>query len=405
MGHLKNYNKDIELNIIGCILLRPELIKELYLQPKHFMDEIYRRVLIEIIEYNSNQDNFNFNEFLIKNSSNLFLQEVCNEAIDNVVTISNFHFYQEKQEELYKATNITRTIKLYNEGELTYDEMIDTIKKINEECSKPVGTNTMLSPKEIVELITTERNELEFKNFKKIQEKIKLLTNTVNVIAARTSVGKSAFALNLMNDLSNKYKCLYFNMEMTQKEIYQRLVSMNSDVEINKFVNMTNNESDRMWKAIENITNKKKIKIYQGSKNLKALRTILTKESREEHCMVFIDYVGYVYTGKYAQNDRERIGEVVREIQNMSKDLNITVFLIAQINRSGSDEPSLVHIKDSGELEQTGHCVMILHNEDDDINNQTPEIKLKVLKNRSGRLGFIKLLFNKNTQKFTELNY
>ena len=404
MGHLKNYNKDIELNIIGCILLRPELIKELYLQPKHFMDEIYRRVLIEIIEYNSNQDNFNFNEFLIKNSSNLFLQEVCNEAIDNVVTISNFHFYQEKQEELYKATNITRTIKLYNEGELTYDEMIDTIKKINEECSKPVGTNTMLSPKEIVELITTERNELEFKNFKKIQEKIKLLTNTVNVIAARTSVGKSAFALNLMNDLSNKYKCLYFNMEMTQKEIYQRLVSMNSDVEINKFVNMTNNEPDRMWRAIENIT-KKKMKIYQGSKNLKALRTILTKESREEHCIAFIDYVGYVYTGKYAQNDRERIGEVVREIQNMSKDLNITVFLIAQINRSGDDEPSLIHLKDSGELEQTGHCVMILHNEDDDINNQTPEIKLKVLKNRSGRLGFIKLLFNKNTQKFTELNY
>ena len=48
---------------------------------------------------------------------------------------------------------------------------------------------------------------------------------------------------------------------------------------------------------------------------------------------------------------------------------------------------------------------MILHNEDDDINNQTPEIKLKVLKNRSGKLGFIKLLFNKNTQKFTELNY
>ena len=282
--------------------------------------------------------------------------------------------------------------------------MIDTIKKINEECSKPVGTSTMLSPKEIVELITTERNELEFKNFKNIQKKIKLLTNTVNVIAARTSVGKSAFALNLMNDLSNKYKCLYFNMEMTQKEIYQRLVSMNSDVEINKFVNMTDNEPDRMWKAIENIT-KKKMKIYQGSKNLKALRTILTKESREEHCIAFIDYVGYVYTGKYAQNDRERIGEVVREIQNMSKDLNITVFLIAQINRSGDDEPSLIHLKDSGELEQTGHCVMILHNEDDDINNQTPEIKLKVLKNRSGRLGFIKLLFNKNTQKFTELNY
>ena len=277
---------------------------------------------------------------MLENKNDLTLFNICQESVEDFVAISNFHFYQEKIEEYYKGFNINETISKYNKEEIDYSEMIEKIKKINEEVGKSTGTSTMLSPKEIVELITTERDELEFRNFKKIQEKIKLLTNTVNVIAARTSVGKSAFALNLMNDLSNKYKCLYFNMEMTQKEIYQRLVSMNSDVEINKFVNMTNNESDRMWKAIENITNKKKMKIYQGSKNLKALRTILTKESREEHCMVFIDYVGYVYTGKYAQNDRERIGEVVREIQNMSKDLNITVFLIAQINRS--EQMSLV---------------------------------------------------------------
>lgn len=404
MMDLKSYSDTMEKGIIGCILISPNLLKELYLEPRHFLNKDNQRVLLKLLEYSQSGKDVSYEKFMLEHKNDLILFNVCQESVEDFIAISNFHFYQEKIEEFYKGFNINETISRYNKEEIDYSEMIEKIKKINEEVGKSTGTSTMLSPKEIVELITTERNELEFKDFKKIQEKIKLLTNTVNVIAARTSVGKSAFALNLMNDLSNKYKSLYFNMEMTQKEIYQRLVSMNSDVEINKFVNMTDNEPDRMWRAIENIT-KKKMKIYQGSKNLKALRTILTKESREEHCVVFIDYVGYVYTGKYAQNDRERIGEVVREIQNMSKDLNITVFLIAQINRSGTDEPGLVHIKDSGELEQTGHCVMILHNEDDDINNQTPEIKLKILKNRSGKLGFIKLLFNKNTQKFTELNY
>jgi replicative DNA helicase len=111
-----------------------------------------------------------------------------------------------------------------------------------------------------------------------------------------------------------------------------------------------------------------------------------------------------VYSTNNSQNDRERIGEVVREIKNMTADLDITVFLVAQINRSGDEEPSLVNLKDSGELEQTAHCVMIIHNpEKNNQNNQTPEIKLLVPKNRSGRLGSLKMIFDKPTQRFIPL--
>ena len=144
-----------------------------------------------------------------------------------------------------------------------------------------------------------------------------------------------------------------------------------------------------------------KEEIYNGSKNVKALRTILTKESKKEHCIAFIDYIGYVYSSNSSQGDRERIGEVVREIQNMTKDLNITVFIVAQINRNGDEEPGLVNLKDSGELEQTAHCVMIIHNPDkDNPNNQTPEVKVLVPKNRGGRLGSLKMIFDKPTQRF-----
>ena len=327
------------------------------------------------------------------------MQTFAMACMQNVITPSSFSFYQEKQEERYKGRMIQDKVQDYEEKKLTYDELMIEINKINNECSSPTDSSaTMLGEDEIYELITTEKSLLDFNKFRFLQNQLGLQQNTVNVIAARTSQGKSAFALNLMNDLSDKYKCLYFNMEMTEKEIYQRLVSINSQVPINDFPK--GKQDGRVWEAIRKVRNKN-IKIYQGSKNVKGLRTILTKESRKEHCVAFIDYVGYVSSNKSNQNDRERIGEVVREIQLMSKELNITVFLIAQINREGNDAPSLVNLKDSGELEQTAHCVMMIHNPNkDDIANQEPIIELHIPKNRSGQLFKLQLCFRKPTQTF-----
>lgn len=88
----------------------------------------------------------------------------------------------------------------------------------------------------------------------------------------------------------------------------------------------------------------------------------------------------------------------------MTKDLDITVFMIAQINRSGEEnsEPNLTNLKDSGELEQTAHCVMIIHRVDKDITNQTPEVKLLIPKNRSGELFSWRMTFDKPTQRFLD---
>ena len=117
---------------------------------------------------------------------------------------------------------------------------------------------------------------------------------------------------------------------------------------------------------------------------------------------MFVDYIGYVYT-KENQNDRERIGEAMRELQMLSKDYNVTIFVLAQINREGNEEPGLIYLKDSGELEQTAHAVLILHNPDKNLDNSMPELKILIPKNRNGQLGYLKMIYNKKTQKFTEV--
>lgn len=395
----------VEETIIGCLLTNDNLIKELYLQPKHFLNNYNRIIISKILDIKNEFGKVDLVLLCEKLADDTYLCELAMDYVTNLVTTSEFHWYQEKQEEIYKGYMINQIINKYNNKKIDYNDMWLDINKINSECgNNDESSATMLSGPDIFQLITTNRNELKFETYSRLQSRLKLMTNTVNVISARTSQGKSALALNFMNDLAKNYKCLYFNMEMTEKELYQRLVGINSGIAINQFTDYSDkNIMEGIWQGIKEVKSRK-IKIYNGSKNVKALRTILTKESKQEHCVAFIDYIGYVSSTKSNQNDRERIGEVVREIQNMTKDLDITVFMIAQINRSGEEysEPNLTNLKDSGELEQTAHCVMIIHRVDKDITNQTPEVKLLIPKNRSGELFSWRMTFDKPTQRFLD---
>jgi len=398
--NLENYNDDLEKLILSCVLQRPSLLNESYLEPKHFL----------------NVDNMKFYKFcqtFFKVNGNLDITLMSTKMNDKAKFIyycgdiillepspTLFYEYQSRQEEIYKSFTINSIIEKMNRKEIDYEEMIEQVNKINAEFLKLVDKNK-LTPEEILELITTDKSNLTLVDFPSLQHKVNFLQNTVNVISARTSVGKSGLALNLFNDLSKNYKCIYFNMEMTEKEVYQRLIGINSGVPIESFKTPSPHQEELMKESAKEVYSKN-IRIINGSKSIRALRNIIIKEQREEHLIVFVDYIGYVFTKENA-NDRERIGEAMRELQMLSKDYNITIFVLAQINRDGNDEPTLVNLKDSGELEQTAHTVLILHNPDKDLSNQTPELKLLIPKNRNGRTGYVKMQYNKSTQKFKEI--
>ena len=118
---------------------------------------------------------------------------------------------------------------------------------------------------------------------------------------------------------------------------------------------------------------------------------------------------------------------MVRDLHAITKDRHCTLFLLAQINRDAVDKrnkvtkPTLENLKDTGELEQTGHCIILLndntknkivqnkldHSSDDDYtpmqDPDTHEMELIVAKNRSGRTGDILTKFHRATCLFTEI--
>ena len=401
--NIQDYNNDLEKMILSIILISPYSMKECTLQPKHFIDPVCRRtyqIFQAFYEKHNTLDMISMSE-MAKDSSSFI--NFCVELMDLYVSKENFQFYCDKQEERYRNHKILENAEKLQKDLISTEEFMDVIKSLENEFSAPIQ-GYLLPEEEIFDLVTHFDEKLRFRIFKFIEDKVGIVKKTLSVIAARPGVGKTSFALNLMNDLATEYKCIYFNMEMTEKEIYQRLVGISSSIAINRFRNLDDHEKDKMKQFIKPLS-KKKIKILNGSKSISSIRKILAKEQRDEHVIAFIDHIGYVKTGKSGQSDTERVGEAVRELQLMTKDLNLTIILLAHINRAGNDKPNINYLKDSGELEQSAHIVMLLHDPNEDVSDMCPFIELIVDKNRSGRRGIIEIEFSKATQIMREKRY
>jgi replicative DNA helicase len=394
---MKNYDDTVENSILSCLIVKPKLFEELLLTEKHFIKnkDLFKFLQQVYLKYH------NLDMTLLVNEPNCpdNLVSSVSELMDMMIASSNFQSYCEKQLEIYKQYCISYAVTKLENKEIEVQEFINMINQLNNEN---VSVEFSHTEEEIYDLISSKKKTILFNRMKQLGSKVNFLENTFNIIAARPSVGKSAFALNMIEDLSQNYRCLYFNMEMTEKEMYERLVSINTKIPISYFTEQSKLQMRLIQESIHNLVSRN-LKIINGSKSIQAMKSIIINEQKKGHTLVFIDYVGYVTTSNKKSNDRERVGEIVRELQTLTKDYDITIFCLAQINREGTEEPTKENLKDSGELEQSGHAILLLHNNSKDpINAIIPEMKIIVAKNRSGKTGYFTMNYDKRNQRFDE---
>lgn len=103
-----------------------------------------------------------------------------------------------------------------NAEEITFDEYQSQIASLGKDFN--LGTASKWSEQKILDELQRVEEKIHFRKMAFYEEVVQPSKKTVNVIAARTGVGKSAYALNIVNDVADQYKCLYFNLEMTEKK-------------------------------------------------------------------------------------------------------------------------------------------------------------------------------------------
>lgn len=396
---MKQY--DLEDAVISCIVQKHNFINELFVSIECFKNPKNKRLLVLLKkayqEYNTLDLNLLLTEIPSDYEKNFIIERYI--ELDCLVPDpSLFYEYQQKLIDRHKDEKIKFEIKKYTDKKMKLDELVENINKVSNEVLVIRGNNKK-TPDEMLKMIRNREKVILFPRFWALNEKLRIKKRTVNVIGARPSEGKSALAINLFCDLAKEYKCIYFNMEMTEEEVYERMISIESNItiaDVNK--PQTEYQNNKIIETANKIYNYK-YEVINGSKTVQSMKNKIIREQKDGHLIVFIDYIGYV-VGKKGQNDRERIGEAVRELNNITKDYDCTIFLIAQINRNGDNEPTMQDLKDSGEIEQTADTIILIHDKNKTNNSDVKEIDLLIPKCRGGKRNIrIPIEFNKPKQR------
>lgn len=399
---------DLEKIIIACIMQKPKLMSELVVSEEHFKNDICKIVIrLFKLQYSKiktiDLTLLNFAELKINDNQKKQIVTFLIETMQNeLVIIGNFYHYQEELFKNYISEKILIEVNNFQNKKITQEMLLDNIHKLENEHL--ITNNARLNSDEIYRKITEKGKNINFR-FTRLSKACNIHEHDLVILSARPGIGKTAFALNLIEDLSSEYKCLYFNMEMSENQVFQRLVSINTGIPMKCYTDIqTDYQNQKIIEGCKTIA-EKKIYCYSGTQTVKSIKHQIIQESKNEHVIAFVDYVGLV-VGQSKLNSYERITEIVKELRQVSLDYNCTIFLVAQINRNSENtkdkRPKISDLKETGELEQSGTTVIMLHNENyyANINSEVDTIQVIIGKNRNGKTGVCELKYDKENQRF-----
>ena len=234
------------------------------------------------------------------------------------------------------------------------------------------------------------------------------------VLAARPSVGKTSFALNICSNVARTRKDVavaIFSLEMTKEQIAQRIISSLAGVRSQKFRtgDFSDEEMDKITEATSELSSSK---LFIDDTSGITLPEIKAKARRIKHLgLIVVDYLQLMSgNGRRSENRVNEISEITRSFKVMAKELDVPIILLSQLSRGTEKErrrPMLSDLRDSGSIEQDADIVMFLHREtpEEERESSLQEILLLVSKNRHGEVRNIHLNFEGDITRFTTVEY
>jgi len=224
---------------------------------------------------------------------------------------------------------------------------------------------------------------------------------SVYTVAARTGVGKTTLACNFAITAAKQGKRVaFFTIEMTSKELTEKMISRIAEVPVLKIENTALNdiELDRMVRAGD-IFHSMSIDIYDIQRDFSKLQASLSALSATDAVdMVVIDYVQLLkQPGNNFKARNYELGDITAELKSMAKSMGVPFVVLAQLGRTvdtidGLRRPMLSDLKDSASIEMDSNNVFFIHEENNNY-------ELIIAKNRKGQKGSIPLKVDMRTNK------
>ncbi|MCY7753147.1 replicative DNA helicase [Bacillus haynesii] len=418
-------NVEAEQALLGCILVEGDLIKELSLQPEHFSEtrhQVIFKAMREVQRLGKSVDMVTTVTKLGDSVEQVGGLQYLTDLGSAVASTANFLAYQTLIYDAYRLREMKKNaIEFANTP--TDDGITELYKRAME--LQEIGIEKTRTKQDVLMEIYNDMHE-EKEDITGINTGLIDLNamtggwqnDDLIVLAARPSMGKTAFALHMGKSNCEKGGVTdIFSLEMPDKQLTHRLLSNLGNIEGSKWKNPRKFFSDRDY---ENATKaigeyeKWNINIHdQPAQTLADIRSKIRKTKKEnpdnQKHLVIIDYLQLIRAiGKYERRDLE-VGSITADLKEMARAFKIPIILLSQLSRAVEQRqdkrPMMSDLRESGSIEQDADVVMFLYR--DDYYNKNSELKniieIDLAKQRNGPTGMIQASFIKEYGRFIKL--
>jgi len=444
------YNLDIERAVLSSILFDPAIYEDVaaVLEPEDFYHPFHQKVFAamqeleredqpidevfvkEKLEHKNEFDEAGFLEILAANplsNTAAYVKEIKEKAL--------------KRDLLHLATQIKK---------VTVEKDLPVVDVIDEVQSKLYAITTETSSQDFKTSAQVMKDTLQ--HLLKMKEKgnsiligldtgfheLNLKTagfspGDLVIIAARPSMGKTAFSLNIAQAVLDQNKgVVFFSLEMPAEQLMLRLLSAKSAIPLQRL--RVGNLSDLEWAEIGRLSdyyeNKKLFIDDEGNLNVHQLRAKLRKlkSQHPEIELAIVDYL-QLMSGSGTKDRHLEISEISRGLKLLARELQIPIIALSQLNRSLESRPDkrpmLSDLRESGAIEQDADVILFVYRDDvyklkeakqklkeaqekgEKVDIQIEEKRVEeaeiiIGKQRNGPTGVVKLWFHKDYVKFAE---
>ncbi|MBQ7608955.1 MAG: replicative DNA helicase [Desulfovibrionaceae bacterium] len=242
------------------------------------------------------------------------------------------------------------------------------------------------------------------------------------IVAARPSMGKTAFALSLAVNAAlsaDETPVAIFSLEMSREQLVQRMLSLKAHVDMSKLrqaYRLTEEDWNALYTAAEDL-NRAKIYIDDtATLSTMDLRARVRRlKARHDIGLVLVDYLQLMRSPRAKESRELEISDISRTLKAIAKDLNIPVVALSQLNRKVEERsrddkrPQLSDLRESGAIEQDADIIMFIYRDDvykiKDPSERPPNQKAEIIigKQRNGPTGVAELLFRSQYTSFENM--
>lgn len=434
------YNLEAEAGVLGSLMLTPDACDDIVavLRAEDFYDEAHGIIFRHMMELHSKGEKIDL--LLLRNKLEASGEDEIvggaarlAEILTTVPHAAHVQYYANIVRNKATARNLIDTCsELLNDAflpETDPNELLNSAEQKVFAMRESRQSSNLTSIREVLDLAMDRFDarmrgeaqegtvETHFKDLDKMTGG--LHASELLILAARPSMGKTAFAMNIAENivLKSKQPVLFVSLEMAAIELIERMLCSCARVNGHRLRNGTlaHDDRKRFVDTAGKIADAPLFIDDSPTRNVSeiagAARRILRREG--SLALIVIDYLQLLQPDNANDPRQEQVAKMARRLKGLSRELKVPILCLSQLNRqtegTGDHRPKLSHLRESGAIEQDADVVMFVHRESY-YKKGTPEeaetmndAVIIIEKQRSGPTGDVELLWERDFTRFSDL--